>query len=617
MATRARRSSTGHPRRALVILVLIFAALYAGIGATAAWGSPHGQWTPKLGLDLEGGRQITLQAQLPKGKSINSGQVNQAVDIIRQRVDGSGVSEADVSTLGSDNIVVALPGDPSEATLRSLAQSSQLAFRAVLKTAAIQPQATTPQTQPTLPMPQTAPATPKPTTAPSSSTAGPSKSATPKSTKSGANAAFPQAFAAGTAKATETAAAANKPKNASDLAWATQPVSQTWITNGLAKKGETYQSLFTAYSCNNTDAKAGPTAQQWREVAAQAPLNEPDVGCDAQAKYLMGPSEVNGAMVTNATWGQVSNSQGTQTGEIAVNLTFNGKGTTAFANVTQRLVALKGDQNRFAITVDGNIISAPTTQAAITNGQAQITGNFTQASAKSLSNQLKFGALPFSFKELTSDQISPQVGADQLQKGMIAGAIGLLLVVIYSLLQYRALGFVTVFSLLISGSLTYGAVTFLGYANNFRLSMAGVTGLIVAIGVTADSFIVYFERVRDEVRSGRPLGAAVQTGWARAKRTIIISDAVNFLSAAVLYFLSTSDVKAFAFTLGLTTVLDVLVVMTFTHPVLTLLARTEFFGNGHRWSGFDPERLGAKGVTYAGRGRVTIADRKAAEGAQI
>ncbi len=266
--------------------------------------------------------------------------------------------------------------------------------------------------------------------------------------------------------------------------------------------------------------------------------------------------------------------------------------------------------------VDGKAISVPSnTNGAITGGKAQITGNFTEATAKTLANQLKFGALPFSFKELTSSQISPQLGSSQLRDGIIAGIIGLFLVVLYSLAQYRLLGLVTIASLVIAGTITYAAVTLLGYTSGLRLTMAGVTGLIVAIGITADSFIVYFERVRDEVRSGRPLRAGVQTGWDRAKRTVLISDTVNFLAAAVLYLLSEDNVKAFAFTLGLTTVIDVAVVFFFTHPVLTLLSRTSFFGNGHKWSGFDPDRLGARGVTYAGRGRVTIAERKAAAAA--
>ncbi|MFC6706736.1 protein translocase subunit SecD [Flexivirga alba] len=327
-----------------------------------------------------------------------------------------------------------------------------------------------------------------------------------------------------------------------------------------------------------------------------------------------GAGRGRGKHLTDANYGQNTNQQGVATNQVVVNLKLDGTGAKEFAAVTERLTPYPtgNPKKRFAVTVDGSVITAPESQAVITDGSAQISGNFTESSAKTLANQLKFGALPFSFKELTSNQVSPQVGTDQLQKGILAGLIGLALVVLYSLLQYRALGFVTVASLVVAGFSSYGLVTLLGFTSGFRLTMAGVTGLIVSIGITADSFIVYFERVRDEVRSGRPLRAAVETGWARARRTIIVSDAVNFLAAAVLYVLSEDNVKAFAFTLGLSTLVDIAVVMMFTHPVLTILARTKFFGSGHKWSGFDPERLGAAGVTYAGRGRVTIADRKAA-----
>ncbi|MGZ4636240.1 preprotein translocase subunit SecD, partial [Oryzihumus sp.] len=258
-------------------------------------------------------------------------------------------------------------------------------------------------------------------------------------------------------------------------------------------------------------------------------------------------------------------------------------------------------------------LSAPVTQSAITAGTASITGNFTEASAKTLADQLKFGALPMSFTPQTEEQVSPTLGTDQLQKGLLACLIGLLLVVIYSLFQYRALGFVTVASLVIASLLTYVTVALLGWSHGFRLTLAGVTGLIVSIGITADSFIVFFERVRDEVREGRHLRQAVETGWARARRTILVADGVNMLAAMVLYILATSNVRGFAFTLMLTTIIDVAVVFLFTHPIVAILANTKFFGEGHKWSGFDPERLGAKQPLYAGRGRVTIAARRAAE----
>jgi preprotein translocase subunit SecD len=267
-------------------------------------------------------------------------------------------------------------------------------------------------------------------------------------------------------------------------------------------------------------------------------------------------------------------------------------------------MSLKSDEarNRFAIVLDKLVITAPSTNAVITNGQASITGSFTIESARDLAQQLKFGALPMSFALQTQDDISPTLGKEQLALGLLAGAIGMLLVVGYSILQYRLLGLVTVASLVIAALLTYAVLTLLGWSHNFRLTMAGVTGIIVAIGVTADSFIVYFERVRDEVREGRPLVTAVDAGWSRAKRTILAADAVNLLAAGVLYVLAASNVRGFAFALGITTLIDMMVVFLFTHPVLALLSYTKFFGEGHPWSGLDPKRLGAK-PRYVGRGR--------------
>ncbi|HYO19045.1 MAG TPA: protein translocase subunit SecD, partial [Dermatophilaceae bacterium] len=331
---------------------------------------------------------------------------------------------------------------------------------------------------------------------------------------------------------------------------------------------------------------------------------------DGQVKYILGPAEVFGTEIKNATSGQKQTQSGS-TGEYEVRLDFNAAGTKSFCDLTSRIVALESPRNQGAIVLDNRVISNPVPETALCAGNASITGGFTAASSKVLADQLKFGALPLSFNLLTQDNISPTLGGDQLKYGLFAGLVGLLLVVAYSLFQYRALGLVTVTSLLIAAILTYGLVTLFGWSYGFRLTMAGVTGLIVAIGITADSFIIYFERVRDEVRDGRALKAAVETGWARARRTILISDAVNFLAAVVLYALAASNVRGFAFTLMLTTIVDIIVVFLFTHPVLSILATTKFFGEGHKWSGLDPERLGARTVTYSGRGRVTIAARRA------
>jgi preprotein translocase subunit SecD len=586
------------PLRTLSVLVLLIVGLYGLLGAVSTWGTA--QHTPKLGLDLQGGTQLILTPKLvTPGQKINQGQVTKAVDIIRARVNGSGVTEAEVSTQGVGDIVVSLPGSPDAATIASLQKSSQLQMRAVLVAASTAPTPTptstgTATTKPTAPVTSTPKATGTATTAPKSGFPPALSAATSAPTAAPTAAATPTAATPTAISPTATPATGAKPQNASDLAWVTPQLQQA-----LAK-------------LNCADPKSV-------EAITSVDQAKPMVTCDTQlpVKYILGPAEVNGDQISNATSDQQTTQNGSTSGVNEVVLNFNGAGTTAFCNVTSRLVSLPTPRNQFGIVLDNQVISAPIAQASLCAGTASITGTFTPASAKTLADQLKFGALPMSFTLQTRQDISPTLGGDQLTRGLLAGGIGLLLVVAYSLFQYRALGFVTISSLLIAALITYGLVTLFGWSQGFRLTMAGVTGLIVSIGIVADSFILYFERVRDEVRDGRALRAAVETGWGRARRTILISDGVNFLAAAVLYALAASSVRGFAFTLMLTTIIDIIVVFLFTHPLLSILANTEFFGQGHKWSGLDPKRLGARKVTYAGRGRVTIAaQRAAAEGNQ-
>ena len=317
-------------------------------------------------------------------------------------------------------------------------------------------------------------------------------------------------------------------------------------------------------------------------------------------KYILDKAKVQGKQVTSASAGLSTTSNQWQ-----VNLTMNGAGASAFGTLTSHMystyytAAQSGDQNasyldQIGITLDGNIVSAPEVQGAIPGGNTQITGNFTQAQATQLQDELKFGSLPLNFKTQFVTSVSAQVGRNQLDAGIVAAVIGLLLVVLYAFLYYRGLGLVSVSSLIIAGLITYLAVVLLSRYQNYTLSLAGIAGLIVAIGITADSFVVYFERLRDEVREGKQLRPAVESGWKRARRTILVSDTVSFLAALLLYYFAIGDVKGFAYTLGLTTLIDVLVVFTFTKPMVTLLAGTKFFGNGHPMSGLDPARLGAR-----------------------
>lgn len=603
------RSTITRPGRTLGILVGLLVVLYGIIAAGVIWSSAT--WTPKLALDLEGGTQIVLKPRLADGVSgtISQTVVDQAVDIIRQRVNGSGVSEAEVTTSGSGadtQIIVSLPGKPDKKTEALVTQAAQLRFRAVLAAAAGSPQPTPTATDGTA----TGGATPSATgTATPSASASAGESATPSAsaTTSGSGRAVPKAFLGATTSPTPsttagdaTTATPSGGATATPSATPTDASDTNWIDEKLAAQ-------FEALDCSD------PANLQGNGGADDAA--KPLVACerDGTAKYILGPAEVIGTDVKTATFGLEVNSQGQTGTAYEVDLNFTSEGGKKFSAVTTRLAALQGDRNRFGIVLDGLVVSAPSTNEPITTGNARITGNFTLETAQTLADQLKYGALPLSFEVTTKDAISATLGSDSLRGGLLAGLIGLVLVVVYSLFQYRALGLVTVASLVIAAGVTYGLVVLLGWRQGYRLSLPGVAGLIVAIGITADSFIVYFERIRDEVRDGRPLRAAVEMAWARARRTIIASDAVSFLAAVVLYVLAVGAVRGFAFTLGLTTLVDLAVVFFFTHPTVALLARTKFFGGGHKLSGFDPVHLG-RAVTYTGRGRVRTPATPAATG---
>ena len=517
-----------HAWRALIGLLTLTALLF-GINAlgvfvfTDAEGNPASSWAPELALDLQGGTQIILEANTPDGSQPTTEQMDQAASIIRQRVDASGVGEADITTQAGNQIVVQVPGQADEETRNRIEASAQLQLRAVLYTGS-----------------------------PATSFVGEDGNETP----------YPSPDP--TLNATPTAA----PSNGSD---------PNWITDALYAE-------FLAYDC--TDPANTPATE---------PADQPLITCDADgsAKYILGPVELDGSSISDA-----SNGLNTQNNQWAVNIVFDGGGTETFGKISQRLYGATAPLNQFAFVLDGSVLSAPSMNAVILDGKPQITGNFTQETSKVLADQLKYGALPLSFEVQSSNSISATLGSQQLQIGLIAGLIGLILVAIYSLVVYRALGFVIIASLVVMGVLTYITLCILAWRMGFRLSLAGVAGLIVTIGFTADSFIVYFERIRDELRDGKSITSAVEDGWGRAKRTIYISKSINILAAVVLYILADATVKGFAFTLGLTTLIDIGIFILFTHPVLQLLARTRFFGGGHPLSGLDPEALGA---VYRGR----------------
>ncbi len=495
MSTTNKPAKTAaRPVRSLAILALVLIALTGLVFVQSAT-------SVRLGLDLRGGTSVTLQPRIAPGESgkVTNEAIDQAVSIIRQRVNSLGVAESEVTAQGSGTnrqIVISVPGDTGRRVVELVGQTAELRFRQVLATAV--------------------------------STGAPDATATP-----------------------------------------------------VAGVSEQINAEFAALDCTKSENLQGS--------GTDAPT-ETIVSCDraGQNKYILAPAEVLGRQVSKAT-----SAIDTQGGSAwYVSLTFNGEGTKAFGALTTRVTTLAAPLNQVAIVLDGLVVSAPRITEAIPSGSAQITGSFTQLEAQDLANVLKYGALPLAFDRGEVQQVSPTLGADQLNAGLLAGGLGLGLVLLYSLLYYRGLGLVTVGSLTVAGSLVYLLFLLLGKWIGFTLTLAGIAGAIVAIGVTADSFIIYFERIRDEIREGRSLRTAVETGWGRARRTILVADFVSIIAAVLLYFFAVGGVRGFAFTLGLTTLVDLIVVFVFTKPLVTILAKMNFFASGHPLSGLSAKSTG-------------------------
>ena len=486
--------TTARPARSLAILALVLIALTGLVfvqGATQV----------RLGLDLRGGTSVTLQPRIAPGENgkVTNEAIDQAVSIIRQRVNSLGVAESEVAAQGSGvnrQIVISVPGDTGRRVVELVGQTAELRFRQVLATAA----------------------------------------------------------ATGAADPAATPATGVSPE---------------------------VNAKFAALDCTKAENLQGS--------GADAPTDT-IVACDRAGltKYILAPAEVLGRQISKASAGLDAQSGSAW----YVSLTFNGEGTKAFGAITARVTSLASPLNQVAIVLDGLVVSAPRINEAIPSGSAQITGSFTQLEAQDLANVLKYGALPLAFDRGEVQQVSPTLGADQLNAGLLAGGLGLGLVLLYSLLYYRGLGLVTVGSLAVAGSLVYLMFLLLGKWIGFTLTLAGIAGAIVAIGVTADSFIIYFERIRDEIREGRSLRTAVETGWSRARRTILVADFVSIIAAVLLYFFAVGGVRGFAFTLGLTTLVDLIVVFVFTKPLVTILAKMNFFASGHPLSGLSAKSTG-------------------------
>jgi len=524
--------------RYLLALLAIVALLYALVFFT---GDTR---TPKLGLDLKGGLTVTLQAVTEDGKAPTSEQLNEAKRIIENRVNGRGVAEAEVVTQGDDQVVVSAPGSKDD--LRDIGGVAQLRFRQVIQVGA--GTSTRPAASPAPPAASPAPASSP--SAPPTTQKRPVTSALAVPAPSPAVSTQPSAKPGGSPSPVPSAGPTGKGSEIGKLL-AKQPAEELY---------------------NNPQVTCDLLNQ--RPDGATDAVDKKQVACDEEgaAKYLLDVAKVQGTDVGSASFETNPDTPG----QWKVILDFNGKGQSKWTALTKAAFGKTSPTDQVAIVLDGEVVSAPQIQGVIT-GNAEITGDFTRAEAELLANQLKYGALPLTMTPTTAQSVSPTLGIDQLKAALLAGGIGLGLVVIYSLLYYRALGLVTIASLVLSGVVTYACLVLLGRQIGFTLTLAGIAGFIVAVGITADSFIVFFERLKDEVKDGRSVRSAVPRAWTRARRTILSANAVAFLAAAALYVFTIGAVQGFAFTLGLSTLLDLLIVFLFTHPLVSLLSRLPGF----------------------------------------
>ncbi|MGA1688899.1 MAG: protein translocase subunit SecD [Candidatus Nanopelagicaceae bacterium] len=486
----AKKARPGRTLFVTLLLTAILGGVALSLGATSI----------NLGLDLRGGTSVTLQPRIQDGDTgqVTPEAINQAVSIIRQRVDSLGVAESEVTAEGTGTnrqIVIAVPGETGRRIVDLVGQTAELRFRQVLVEAGSVP--------------------------------------TPNDSE---------------------------------------------LLAGLNLSSDE-EARFLALDCTSFDSNAV--------------VDQPDsvlVSCDRNSfsRYLLAPAVVVGRDVRGAT---AAIDPQSASGWF-VSLDFNGDGTKKFGQLTQDVVNLPAPQNQVAIVLDGVVVSAPRINEAILGGQAQITGSFSQIEAQDLANVLKYGSLPLAFDRGEVQQVSPTLGSDQLEAGLLAGGLGLLLVVIYSILYYRALSIVVIGSLALAAAHVLLSLALLTEAVGYTLTLAGIAGTILAIGVTADSFIVYFERIKDELREGKPLRVAVETGWQRARRTIVVADFVGGISAIVLYIVSVGSVRGFAFTLGLTTIIDLIIIFYFTKPLVSLIAKSRYFQVGSKYSGVSSRSVG-------------------------
>lgn len=564
----ATANTTVHPYRWLALFMVLLIGAFALVYLTG-----DRKPEPKLGIDLQGGTRVTLTARTPDGSAPTRDALMQAQQIISSRVDGIGVSGSEV-IIDGDNLVITVPGaDGTEA--RNLGQTARLYVRPVVKSwpaAALASAAEQDQGQPGAPGQELppgelpAPGGPEAPALPGLPAAPPAEGPAP-----GAPSAQPRPYPLDPETPTPTPAPAPAPapveagpsgpvptapdrKTLADRIKFEKELRQSTNQNVLIYAGVPY----TAMRCGKEDVLAGNDDPELPLVTCSQ---------DGETVYLLDKSIISGEEIADASSGLDQ-----QRGEYVVNLQFKGKAVDTWADFTAANV---GTQTAFVL--DSQVVSAPQIRSAIPGGNTQITGSFNATSAKELANVLKYGSLPLSFESSAAETVSPTLGMTSLRAGLIAGAVGLAAVLLYSLLYYRLLGVLVALSLVLAGAMVYAILVLLGRQIGYTLDLAGIAGLIIGIGMTADSFVVFFERIKDEIREGRSFRSAVPRGWTRARKTIVSGNAVTLIAAAVLYVLAIGQVKGFAFTLGLTTVLDVVVVFLVTWPLVYLASKSTMF----------------------------------------
>jgi preprotein translocase subunit SecD len=590
----ASSSPPVRPARYLSVFLILLIGLYLLVFLTG-----NKQARPKLGIDLQGGTRVTLTARTPDGSRPTREALNQAQQIISARVNGLGVSGSEV-VIDGDNLVITVPGSDSNEA-RNLGQTARLFIRPVVDVVPIPQQGEqTPEMPPGLPpgaipgqppgMPPGLPpgavpglppgATPAEPDQPPGEAPGPAPAAPDQPAPQPRP--YPDEPPPSPTPAPPVPAPAPAPAPSAGPAPAPgQPLPPAPDPRKDLADSITFQkalrqnpalaqvaiSVLMESRCQGSDPLAGNDDPQ-----------QPLVTCstDHTQIYLLDKSIISGDQIDSASAGFDQ-----QHSQWVVNLKFKSAAANTWSDYTAAHV---GTQTAFVL--DSQVVSAPAIREAIPGGNTQVTGNFTGAKARDLANVLKYGSLPLSFESSEAETVSATLGLTSLRAGLIAGAIGLAIVLLYSLLYYRALGLLTALSLVASGAAVYAILILLGRYINYTLDLAGIAGLIIGIGTTADSFVVFFERIKDEIREGRSFRSAVPRGWVRARRTILSGNSVSLLAAAVLYFLAIGEVKGFAFTLGLTTILDTVVVFLVTWPLVylasksALLSRPAFNGLG-------------------------------------